>query len=547
MVSMVGDRRSQILCAACGLGVFGIAIFYMAQWLQMPLYSDEVALRLWKARFLADGSVEYSILPQCPSNVRDIPTILRPVAYLFSAFDFAYGWSFIREIPLFGVLFALGAYLVLLFNRRAPAAMLATAACFVGVAGSGLVLFRFEIPLIFYGAACAIGYLLIRRDTVGPVAVCVYLMLSTLLALFGFFIHLQTLILAPLGMLLAAGFMIRHRSRAVRILAGLSVLLIATGALTAISAAPTVRCAEFPKIERSFDEMTLGGLAKHGGMSAIGEYLGSKLDLYTDQFLFKRQYGHNYLPGITSGGGSAYSRLNTAISVAVLLNLLIACGVLFYSGIGTARLVISNRHSLRESLILAATTPYIYLFLATAGHLALFIVDVPTNFYRASYINFSLVMINALALSGLKGRAQSVVWPIAVLGIVVSIFSATVSSVEMKSKFLAGWSGTGISLDTNWSAVRLDVAKLAGKCGIKTNDQGIIIDDVTFDALKQHPHLSPFTYIGLGYNPDDPGMKKPPEFIRSVGAKYLLARCAFFPFYKVVPDARSDELCCSGL
>src|SRR5258708_19451181 len=121
MMSMATDRRAQILFLAGGLSVLGIAILYIAQRLQMPLYPDEVALRLWKARFLADGPVEYSVLPQCPSNVKDIPTILRPVAYLFSVFDFSYGWSFVREIPLSLTLFSLWASSLLFFYRRSSA------------------------------------------------------------------------------------------------------------------------------------------------------------------------------------------------------------------------------------------------------------------------------------------------------------------------------------------------------------------------------------------------------------------------------------------
>jgi hypothetical protein len=547
MMSMATDRRTQILCLACGLSVFGIAIFYIAQWLQMPLYPDEVALRLWKARFLADGPVEYSVLPQCPSNVKEIPTILRPAAYLFSVFDFSFGWSLVRKIPVIAILFALGSYLLLVFERRASAVMLMPAVALIGAAGAGLVLFRMEVPLILYGATCAIGYyLLFRRDTVGLVIVCVYLVASTLLALFSFFIHVQSLIFVPLGILLAAGFMIRQRSNAVRRLAGLCVLLIAIGAST-ILASPTMKCDEFPKLQRFFDVMTLGGLAKHEGVSGVSEYLQSKLKRYVDNFSFRRQYENNYLPGVTADRSEAYFLLNAAIAFAVFLNLLIACGVLICSGIGMIRLIIPDKHSLRENLALVTTAPCIYLFFATAGHLGLFIVDIPTNFYRASYIHFSLVMINALALSGVRGRVKLALWPLGVFGVALSILSAAVARDEMKPKFLAGWTGPSISLNTNWSTTRLEVTSLAGKCGIAAKEPRIIIDDLTFDAMRSHTHLMPVTYIAVAYDPQDPGMKKLSEFIRGVGATYVLARCGNFSFYKVDPDIRSDDLCCAKL
>jgi hypothetical protein len=549
-VNFAADKRPlQILCLLGGLSTFAVAVFYMAQWLQMPLYPDEVALRLSRARSLADGNIEYLLLPQCPSNTKEIPLIFRPVAYIFSIFDFYLNWSLIRVVPLAAVALALGASTVVICGRRAPAALLITAAGLIGVAGAGLILFRMETSLIFYGAACVAGYALVRRDQVRPAIVGAYLAVSTLLAFFAFFVHLQSLILAPFGILLAAGFMIRQRSSSVRIFAGFSVVCIAIGALV-VSTTSGVTCLERPNVERAFDVMTLPGLAKHEGLSRVQEYMAGKLDSYRDQFLFKPKYDVNYLPGIvldSGGSNTSYETLNSAISFAVLLNLLTACGVFLYAGILTARLLISGRLSLSDKLNLATTAPYVYLFFATAGHLALFAVDVPTNFYRVFYIHFALVLINALALTGLKGIVRVGLWPIGVFSLFLCILSGAAVRHEIKPKFVAGWSGPSISLNTNWSAVRLDVAKLATKCGIPAKEPRLLIDDVTFDAMRHHSHLMPITYVGTGYNPNAPGAKQPGEFIRSLGATYVLARCLYFDSYKIDPDVSSDELCCAKL
>jgi hypothetical protein len=444
-------------------------------------------------------------------------------------------------------MFALAAGLLVIHGRRASAAMLLPAAGFIGVAGAGLVLFRMEAPMVFCGAMCVLGYALLRRDGIHPVIACAYLGLLTLLALFAFFVHSQSLIFAPMGILLAAGFTIRQRSKAARLFACLCAVCIAFGALT-IVAVPAVKCPGLPNVERFFSVMTLPGLAKQEGLIGVEKYLGGKLNSYNKQFLFKKNYDHNYLPEGTPDESTVYAvLLNAGISFMVFLNLLIACGVLVYAGLETIRILILGRHSLHERVILITTASSVYLYLATAGHLALFIVDVPTNFYRAFYINFSLAMINALALAGLKGPARSALWPIGTVSIVLCILSATATREEIKPKFLAGWAGPSISLGTNWSATRLAVTELAGKCGIGAKDPRIIIDDLTFDAMRRHPHLMPVTYIGVAYDPDDPGAKKLPEFIRSVGATHVLARCSYFSFYKVAPDIRSDDLCCSKL
>jgi hypothetical protein len=521
----------------------------MAQWLQMPLYPDEVALRISKARFLADGALEYSLLPQCLSNANVIPFIFRPVAYLFSNFDFYFDWSIIREVPLAGVALAVGSSMILIYGRQVPAALLILAAGFIGVAGAGLVLFRMEVPLMFYGAACVTGYALVRRNVVHPAVVCAYLVVSTLLALFAFSFHVQGLILAPLGILLAAGFIMRQRSGSVVIFAGMSIACIVIGA-SAISTTPIVKCPEHPNVERALDLMTLPGLANHEGFVGVQKYMASKLDNYRDQFLIRQKYDVNYLPGVllnSDGRKTFFEILNSAISFAVLLNLLVACGVFAYASVLTVRPLISARYSLRDKLNLVTTAPYVYLLFATAGHLGLFVVDIPTNFYRAFYIHFALVLINALALTGLKGIVRVGLWPIGVCSLLLCILSGAAVRDEIKPKFADGWSGPSISLDTNWDVVRLDVARLAGKCGIPAKEPGIIVDDMTFDAMKHHPHLMPITYIGLAYNPEAPGEKKQPEFIRSLGATYVLARCAYVAPYQINPDVRSGELCCAKL
>jgi hypothetical protein len=547
---LMDKSRLQILCLVSSLCAFGTIAFYMAQWLQMPLYPDEVALRISNARSLADGALQYSLLPQCLSNAKTIPLIFRPVAYLFSIFDFYFNWSLVRTVPLAGLLIALGASVILICGRQTPAALLITTAGLIGVAGAGLIIFRMELPLIFYGAACMVGYALVRRDYVRPALVAAYLAVSTPLALFALFVHVQGLILVPLGILLAAGFMIRQGSGPVRIFAGVSLACIAIGALV-ISTTPLVKCPEHPNVKPFFDVMTLPGLAKHEGLAGVENYIAGKLGKYTDQFLFKPNYNESYLPGVLMDSDRKqifFEIFNLAISQAVLLNLLIACGVFFYTGMLTARLLMSGTRSFRNRLNLATTSPFVYLFFATAGHLGLFVVDIPTNFYRAFYIHFALVLVNALALTGLKGTVKVGLWPIGVVSLSLCILSGAVVRNEITPKFVVGWSGSpSIPVNLSWSAVRLEVKGLAAKCGIPANEPRIIVDDMTFDAMKQHPHLMPLTYIGTAYDPNAPGEKKEPEFIRSFGATYVLARCTIIALYRINPDASSGELCCAKL
>lgn len=73
----------------------------------MPIYPNEIALRLPSARALVDGAILYPPVPRCATGARGIPWPLIPVAYLFSASDFAFGWSYLRAFPIGAILAAL--------------------------------------------------------------------------------------------------------------------------------------------------------------------------------------------------------------------------------------------------------------------------------------------------------------------------------------------------------------------------------------------------------------------------------------------------------
>ena len=219
-----------MLCGAFGLAVFGIAAFYLLQWLQMPLYQDEVALRISGARFLVDGATDYGLFGQCKSNVRTIALVFQPVAWLYSAFDAAFGWAWVREVPVAGVLLAFGVVLAQVLANRMFALSLLLPAGLIGVAGSGLVMSRMEAPTLFLGSICFIGYVLIRRPTVSPATLVAYFAILTLVTLFALFIHPQGMVFVPIVLLLAATIVARARSYWNRALAGLSLACVLAGA-----------------------------------------------------------------------------------------------------------------------------------------------------------------------------------------------------------------------------------------------------------------------------------------------------------------------------
>lgn len=536
-------RRWPIFCAA-GAGVVGIALIYLGQWLQMPLYPDEIAFRLLTSRYLVDGATNFGIFP-CLSNARTIPIVFRPIAYALSVADVELAWSMVRFAPLAGVLLALGATLTILLYRGAVAVALMTAAGFIGVAGSGLVLSRGEAPILFLSLACLVGYIIITRRHVPLVLSAAFLIASTSAALVAFFVHVQALILAPIVILTIVALIARTDRRGLWALGGLSILLVIAGAWASLSSKNG--CTEYPSIALFFAKSEFPGLVRYEGFAGVQNYLWEKLPRYAGQFIFKTSYEINYLPGIKETFfGDWLPVLNAAIQSAVILNFILAVVATIITG-ATIAMTFSRKRPWGERLNVVTGMPAPYLFLGLTGHLALLIYDVPTAFYRSFHIHLMLILLNCLALSMLRGKSAALLWPVGIASMVISLCSAFISSSEMRSKFAGGWAGPSISLKTDWSMLRSQIAGVAQSCNIQAADSGIVIDDLTYDAMKRHPHLIPITYTGFAVRPKASEPAALYKLLRELSATAVVTRCEFLFPYGLTPQHRNNGICCLKL
>lgn len=68
----------------------------------------------------------------------------------------------------------------------------------------------------------------------------------------------------------------------------------------------------------------------------------------------------------------------------------------------------------------------------------------------------------------------------------------------------------------------------------------IIVDDFTYSALKNYPHLYPITYLNLI---SDLTLLSSSEVIKNIDANAAIARCDYMLAWKVVPQFRFKNLC----
>jgi hypothetical protein len=513
----------------------------------MPLYPDEIGVRLRNARYLSDGVVSFGLYP-CPSNVRLVPVVFRPASYFLSTLDQALGWHLVRAIPIAGVLLVLATTLYIVVVRlRATAAALILTAGFIGVAGSGLVLLRAEAPLLYLEAACLVGFILVWRGMENRVATATFLALLICVTLIAFHVHPEAIILAPIVLLLALGFAMAPRSPTTRGLAGVLIVLTIACAWAALDRTK-VLCPEYPSVETFFNGKNLPAYAKREGWDEVEKYLGGKLKTFADQFTFTSGYQVDYLPTVDEESyGIPLRILNFSLRTAVLLNLALALAILAYTAVCSAITLSTKNVSLADRLRSISRNPSLYLSASIAGYLSLLVYDVDTAFYRDMHIHFILVMINAMALCGLRGPVKYALWPIGLACVALSISSTLMTDLTMSKSFANGWTGPSIDSRTNWEAVRAQTNDVTEKCGIGDLDSGIVMDDLTYDALKHHRHLIPITYITTAADPVAVEPFSIRRILKQNSATAIVVRCALLDVFGLVPQHQNNGICCLKL
>jgi hypothetical protein len=71
------------------------------------------------------------------------------------------------------------------------------------------------------------------------------------------------------------------------------------------------------------------------------------------------------------------------------------------------------------------------------------------------------------------------------------------------------------------------VNQLAADCDISKHQSGIVVDDLTFAALRRHPHLIAISYDFLGRTLDEHSKPTAIETIRDFSSA-VLVRCGDF-------------------
>lgn len=518
-----------------------LSLAALSAWYFMPIYPDEIALRLQAGRYIQDQGVVQGLYALCTSSTRETPLLFVIPAWILSWLDLTLSPVDARALPFVTVLTAVLLAVWFAVRQVSPNAAVVATTAFIGVAGSGLVMARHEYVQILniVCCLCAFRYL----GSIFPRPSLRYGLLALLLisSLLSIYIHIQGLLFLPLTLFLAYGIIIPSLGKShsallmIMLLVIIAVVTIRFRALT---------CVGYPEIEQFWVDMVF----KLDELDSIKltDWLAAKFDKYLVSFQYTENYAINYLPGINGGDGwqqKFLATLNQSILIILLANLVLsvflAMGVSIFAVKRYRIRYQPSETSLKTGLGRGQALALVLLALPV---IFLFFYDNAQNFYRSFFLNFLIAILLALSLSLVSLRRIRILANLyfgACLAIVIA--SLAVNVWWFTSRLRAGYEGPSITLSRDWSGINRDVEILVKACNMDVRKGRIVLDDMTYDSLKRSPILYPITYLSLQADVAKIGMD---EVIARVRPNYALARCGLMQGTNVGFSHQSGELCC---
>jgi hypothetical protein len=527
-------------------GLMLLSLTGLSVWNCMPIYPDEIAFRMQLGRYIQDQGVVQGLYPLCASNIKETPFFFVIPAWIFSQLDLAFSSVAMRIFPLTAVLLSLSLVIwrAALKGMRPAASVVATTAV-IGVAGSGLILARYEYIQIVNLGCCLLAFYALDSPSNRPIAR--FLLLVPLLlisSLFSLYAHPQGLLFLPLTVYLF--YRLVHPA-----LGNLRTALLALIVFGVLARGAIIfhhsNCVEYPEIVQFWDRMTFNW--NEFEVVRFVDWMAVKLDRYLLSFQYIDNYAINYLPGITVENGwpqNLLAILNQSIRFILCVNLLLS---IFVNLVVIAVMMkrYGQRHKIMCEPLVATSLDQVRIMslLLALPLIFLFFYDAAHNFYRSFLLNFLIAIQLAIYLSQLRltsFRKISNVY-FGLCGTIV-LSSLTVNFWWFTDRLRAGYEGPSISMQQDWDNIDRDVKSLTQDCSMDlSRNGGIVVDDMTYDSLKKYSHVYAATYIALSAELTRLPMS---DVLGKIGPNYAVARCDTFRSVGIPIQRSRNELCCTN-
>jgi hypothetical protein len=519
----------------CALAVTAIAFFGLGIWALSPIYPDEIAFRQDLGRLVPDHGVVYGLYQMCPSNIKTVPLVFKPVAWPLAVAMRMLSPLEMRILSFMAVLAVVFTASRQAAGSRNPAARFLVLASFVGVAGAALICVRYEFALELHLLSCLVAAArLTRRRTgiPGDLGVATGLILGAALSMWS---HPQGLLLLPLTSYLLARLAVR-RFGSIGLIAGVApFVLFVPPALTRHFV-----CTEHPQIEAVMGRLHFD--ASDLGLGHLALLLFHGAHLYIRSFLYAASYPIGFLPGVDAATDPMKATNFLVSVVLVFMGGLAICipAVALFRFCKSFR---SRPRGIALSELFEKNEQFVVAALIAIPVVILFVYDPLHAFYRNYYLNHLASVAACLMFASLSGRAavQVTKGACAIIGIAVGA-SLIATSCLFVPPLWDGYEGPSLSVFRSWSQVANDTEKLAGLCKMDLKRGRIVVDDLTQAGVFSRQVTIPVTYLAV--QAEFIGMSVHEAAI-SVKANYAILRCPYFGiFLKVEPQGKVGDICC---
>ena len=500
-----------LICISVGLTEF------------LPIYPDEVAYKIFLERFFINGGFKQSVTPFCEGEFLVRPgTLLIPAAAFWSLLNkLGGGWISYRIGPCLGLL-ALYAVLIYTNLRRNvtgfwPILLFLT----LGPAVYGIILLRPEIIIL---SLCMILYLLGESmlHTRKTTSLFVQTMMALLLFSFCVYVHPKALYLVVLlgGMIgLSMPNLQGNTYRVIYLASSLVLLLGITQASISLHQQQFMQCKSLPPIEKKIEAAMgrqsvnpLDALRDHARFLEDAQlaFGAEALQRTIDRMTYRGAYQIQLLPDIKQFGvWEDYA--NFFIQGAT-------CFFILYTAIKFLACLVFLRG--------AAERKRFYLVgLVCISISTIFLLNITKNFYEVSFLMGGLTIMATLLWSfnlAQYGKYQN--YGVLTLSVVMVFGAALCIFISWENfipAFLKGYEGPGISYQTQRKELGQSIRTvLAGH--FISKQEPIIVDDITYESVRDHPIVMPITY--LGFISDVPGAIA--YFASKYHVRYGVVRCS---------------------
>lgn len=513
-----------------------LVALYLVAWLPLGIYPDETALRLNATRVFADGWKHYGLFPACEFSI--IPVLLRPAAWAFTQFDQWANWSWVRTLPLLVLLAWFGC--VLAAGNTGWRIFLICGAC-VGAAGGGLILMRPEMFGLLYLVNCMLTFAVAkRRPRLVPTLIVIALHLFLLSV--ALLLHLQHILLVPLGLLSLW-----------RLLQPRAALAVATTLFIGIMGYQTLQYWQFhcdanPALVAMVAQNQGSAMPLTESPDRLQRYFKRGVR-YLQHSFYKPFFNPPHVPPVTALPARV---INLPMFFVLAGN---AFALLCVTLVGVATLW--QRYSKRLAPAMWRSTwrdvlwdPWILITGCAVLLITYALYDVSGAFYRALTINLLAASLLAFAAAQLKhNRLGKLLSLLGALALVTCIASTAANYHYITGELRGGYVGPSMARSSDWAALKKDADILHQRCGIAADAPRVVIDDLSFTAMRAHPQLIHLVYV---YNDevvlrghyDEATAAQRLAKLRTLNPLGVIASCEKMDFFTLPHRARSGSLCC---